>query len=353
MSGNRPAPRTLFDEQNVLEKLSRLNDPLEKLSNLIDFEIFRPKLDVLLKKKPKGKGGRPPYDYVLMFKVVILQRYYNLSDDHMEFQILDRMSFKRFLGVDLAHDIPDSKTIWLFKERLGKKDGVKMLFDHFNTLIESQGLIAHEGKMIDASFVEVPRQRNSRAENTQIKSGEKVEEWENNPHKKRQKDVDARWTKKNGDTFYGYKDHVKSDTQSKIITDYQVGPASEHDSKRMKGLLSDADRKQPCYADSAYTGETIEKALEDKEMDNQICEKGTRNHPLTQDQKSSNRVKSKTRARVEHIFGFIENSMGGSTIRTIGMSRAKTQIGLMNLTYNLFRVVQLYKIQGRSVPNWG
>lgn len=352
MSRKQPSPRTLFDEQNLLDKLSKLNDPLEKLTAIIDFEVFRTKLDELLKKKPKGKGGRPPYDYVLMFKIIILQRYYNLSDDTMEFQILDRMSFKRFLGVDMAHDIPDSKTIWLFKERLGKEDGIKLLFDHFKSVIEGEGFIVHEGKMVDASFVEVPRQRNSREENAKIKAGEEVEEWEAKPHKKRQKDVDARWTKKNAQTFYGYKDHVKGDTKSKLITDYQVGTASEHDSQRMSGLLQEEDREQPCYADSAYVGEEIEKALKEQSMENQICEKGTRGCPLTEKQKASNRMKSKTRVRVEHIFGFIENSMGGSTIRTIGLSRATTQIGLMNLTYNMFRVVQLCKIQGRGMPNW-
>ncbi len=352
MSRKQPAPRTLFDEQNVLDKLSKLKDPLERLSGIIDFEIFRPKLEELLKKEPKGRGGRPPYDYVLMFKVLILQRYYNLSDDNMEFQVLDRMSFKRFLGVDMAQSIPDSKTIWLFKERLGKEDGIKVLFDHFTRCIESEGFIAHEGKMIDASFVEVPRQRNSREENQQIKEGKTPGAWDSKPHKKRQKDVDARWTKKNGQAYYGYKDHVKADTQSKVVTDYAVSTASEHDSQLLEGLLDQKDCHQPCYADSAYAGGPIEKVMEEFQMENQVCEKGTRGRPLTEEQKEANQVKSKTRARVEHIFGFIENSMGGSTIRSIGMVRAKTHIGLMNLTYNIFRIGQLCRIQGRGMPNW-
>jgi IS5 family transposase len=362
MSRKQIAPRTLFDEQYVLEKLSKLKDPLESLSKVVDFEIFRTKLEELLRKKPKGKGGRPAYDYVLMFKILILQRYYNLSDDNMEFQILDRMSFRRFLGVDLAHDIPDSKTIWHFREQLGKQEahlsegqgGIKALFDHFTSLLEQVGFIAHEGKMVDASFVEVPRQRNSREENKDIKSGQLPEEWEKETHrhKRPQKDIDARWTKKNNQTFYGYKDHVKADTKSKVVTDYRVTQASVHDSQTLEGLLDKKDAGQPCYADSAYCGPDNEQAITKYQMVNKVCEKGKRNTPLTEQQKQSNQEKSKTRARVEHIFGFIENSMGGSYIRSIGLVRAKANIGLMNLTYNLFRTVQLCKIHGRSAPNW-
>ncbi|MFT6865889.1 MAG: IS5 family transposase [Cyclobacteriaceae bacterium] len=348
------SPRTLFDEQNLLDKLSKLKDPLERLSAIIDFEVFRPELESLLKKEAKGRGGRPPCDYLLMFKILILQRYYNFSDDNMEFQILDLMSFKRFLGVDLAHYIPDSKTIWHFRERLSKKEGgVKRLFDYFTSLLEKQGLVAHEGKMIDASFVEAPRQRNSREENKEIKAGSQLEGWgkQENKHKVAQKDIDARYTKKNNQLFYGYKDHVKADTQSKIITNYTVTSAFVHDSQTLEVLLNKKDMNQPFYAESAYTGTDHEQTISIYKMINEVCKKGTRNHPCTEKQKQSNRKKSKTRARVEHIFGFLENNMNGSHIRSIGIRRADA-IGLMNLTYNLFGTAQLYKINGRGTPCW-
>jgi len=349
MSHKQAPARTLFDEQIVLEKLSKLKDPLERLSAVVNFELFRPKLEELLKKEPKGKGGRPPYDYVLMFKILILQRYYNLSDDNMEFHLLDRMSFKRFLDIDLAHHIPDSKTIWHFREQLSKKEGgVNVLFDLFTSLLERSGLIGHEGKMIDASFVEVPRQRNNREDNKTIKEGEIPKEWmtPQKKHKLPQKDTDARWTKKSNQTFYGYKDHVKADTKSKIITKYTATSANVHDSQVLDELLDEKDRGQPCYADSAYTGPANEEVIQKHEMINKVCEKGTRNHPLTHTQKTSNKKKSKVRARVEHIFGFIENSMNRCYIRSIGMRRATSTIGLMNLTYNMFRSVQLCKLKG-------
>jgi len=117
-----------------------------------------------------------------------------------------------------------------------------------------------------------------------------------------------------------------------------------HDSQETDILLSEADKGQPLHADSAYSGEPVSLVVEQKEMINQIHEKGYRNNPLTEEQKENNRVKSKTRARIEHIFGFIENSMNGSFIRTIGIERATGVVGLMNLTYNMFRYLQLISL---------
>jgi IS5 family transposase len=331
-----------FDEDFRLEKLSKLGDPLERLSKGIDFELFRPVLLDKLHVEPKDKGGRKPYDYVLMFKIVILQRYYNLSDDQSEYQICDRLSFMRFLKLTIADDVPDSKTIWHFRERLVDLEIVDVLFDLFKTKLEELGLIVHEGKIVDASFVEVPKQRNSRDENKQIKDGEIPATWKENGNKLEQKDTDARWTKKNGVSFYGYKNHVKCEQTNKFITGYTVTDASVHDSQPTPDLLNKEDEGQPLYADSAYVGEDLHiKLVEDKKVKPVIIEKGYRNNPLTDEQKANNKEKSKVRVRVEHIFGFIENSMNGSTIKTIGIKRAKTLIGLMNLTYNLFRKIQV------------
>jgi len=331
-----------FDQDIRLSKLSKLGDPLEKLKAGIDFEQFRSLLEENLIAKTKGKGGRPPYDYVLMFKVLILQRYYNLSDEQLEYQINDRMSFMRFLDLTLADDIPDSRTIWLFQERLTTLKLAKPLFDQFENYLNSLGLIAHEGKLVDASFVEVPRQRNSREENATIKAGHVPKEWKSTPNKLSQKDTDARWTKKNNQNYYGYKNHTKVDAKSKIITKYTVTPASVHDSQAFDELLDESDKGQDVHADSAYTGQN--NTLDKYEVNDQICEKGSKNHPLTQEQKSSNKSKSKTRARVEHVFGFMENSMGSMFNRKIGQHRAETVIGLMNLTYNMFRKLQLEAI---------
>ena len=338
----------LFDVEERLMRLADANDPLVKLKEGVRWEQFRPVLDEALRREAKGKGGRPPFDYVLMFKILILQRYYNLSDDRTEYQILDRLSFMRFLGLKISDKVPDAKTIWHFKEQLTSGGVIGKLFETFLASLHSAGMILEEGSIVDATFVEVPVQRNSREENAEIKGGGTPEEWKDDKPKLAQKDVDARWTKKNNETHYGYKDHVKTDAKSKLITKYEVTSAEVHDSQVLETLLDAADVEKPLYADSAYADQ--DEIIESSRVESRIHEKGYRNNPLTDVQKAANREKSKVRARVEHIFAFVENSMGGSFIRSIGKHRAKATIGLMNLTYNMFRVLQIMKIKGNPAP---
>lgn len=333
-----------FDQDIRLSKLSQLGDPLEKLNQGVDFEMFRQILEDNLTIEAKAPGGRPPYDYVLMFKILILQRYYNLSDEQVEYQVNDRMSFMRFLDLTIADDIPDSRTVWKFREQITDLGLVGQLFDLFLKELEQLNLIVNEGKIVDASFIEVPKQRNSKEDNDLIKSGEMPESINNNPNRKAQKDTDARWTKKNGVSYFGYKNHVKSDAKSKLIVKYIVTDASVHDSNATEELLDEKDKNEPFYADSAYTGESQEKIIAEKEMVNQVCEKGYRNHPLTEGQKAENKEKSRIRCRVEHIFGFMENNMHEMYICNIGIKRVTAIVGLMNLTYNMFRKIQLQSL---------
>lgn len=335
-----------FDYDIRLTKLSQLGDPLERLKKGVDFNLFRSFLEEKLYRQPKGAGGRPAYDYVLMFKILILQRFYNLSDEQSEYQINDRLSFMRFLDLTTADDVPDSRTVWAFREQITNLELVEPLFELFLTHLASLNLIVHEGKIIDASFVEVPRQRNSREDNKTIKSGEIPASFTENEAKLAQKDTDARWTKKNSQTFFGYKNHVKADAKSKIITKYVVTSASVHDSQALNDLLDETDAQQDLYADSAYTGEKQEATIENAEMTNKVCEKGYKNAPLTDEQKDNNKTKSRIRSRVEHIFGFIEMSMNGMYLLQIGEKRIKAAIGLMNLTYNMFRKLQILAVQG-------
>ena len=333
-----------FDQEIRLTKLSELGDPLEKLNAHIDFEIFRDLLETKLSKIAKGKGGRKPYDYVLMFKILILQRYYNVSDDQIEYQINDRMSFMRFLNLTIADDIPDSKTVWNFREQLIDLKLVDELFQLFLKELELLNLIINEGKIIDASFIEVPKQRNSRAENAEIKSGNTPESFDKNSNKKSQKDLDARWTKKNNVSYYGYKNHVKVDTKSKLIVKYEVTDASVHDSQVLENLLDEKDADEDFSGDSAYSGENQRDIISQKEMNDKTCKKGYRNNPLTEQEIATNREKSRIRSRVEHVFGFMEGSMNGMNLYAIGIKRVEGLVGLMNLTYNMFRKIQIQTI---------
>ncbi len=338
-----------FTEENRLEKLTKLGDSIEKL-NIVEWERFRPVLDNALKKERKNNSGRPPYDCLLLFKILILQRLFNLSDDQTEYQINDRMSFMRFLGLSLGDRVPDAKTIWLFRDTLTKAEIIDELFRLFNLQLEQQGIITHTGTIVDATFVDAPRQRNTREENKAIKNGEIPEDWKDktpkSAHKLAQKDTDARWTVKGGEKHYGYKDHAKVDADNKIITDYAVTDAAVHDSQKFIDFINETDRA--VYADSAYSGSPIADALP-QTVENRIHEKGYREHPLTDEQKTNNRIKSKIRARIEHVFGFITGSMHGITLRCIGRARAEFNIGLTNLVYNLCR----YSILKRQCHRMG
>ena len=334
-------PLRVFDEHFMLEKLTNLHDPLVKLDKHIDWHIFSPILDAVFDKPKLSNAGRPHFERNLMFKILILQSIYNLSDDQIEFQIIDRRSFKRFLRIKSTDKVPDSKTIWKFRETLIQEDAIEALFSRFNQALDDQGIFANTGKIVDASFVEAPRQRNTHEENQLIKEGKTPEAWKSQPHKLSQKDVDARWTKKNYLTFYGYKNHIKIDSGTKLINTYTVSDASVHDSQETATLINSDDVGQILYGDSAYVGQEV--SIDWCKMTDMICEKGKRNHPLTEKQKKSNRIKSKTRARVEHVFGFMTNSMDAMVVQTIGMVRVAAKIGLTNLTYNLMRCVQLKK----------
>jgi len=337
-------PIGLFDDHFLLEQLTKIGDPLEKLDTYIDWTIFEIPIRKVfnISQQKQVKTGRTPFNKLLLFKALIIQSLYNLSDEQLEYQILDRASFKRFLGIKKSDKVPDAKTFWHYRSQLESKGIVRELFNIFNELLDSAGVLAHEGKILDASFVKVPKQRNTRDENQHIKTkGEVPESWDEKPAKKSQKDIDARWTKKNNTSFYGYKNHIKIDSATKFIEKYIVTDASVHDSQVVEDILTESDAGQPLWADSAYVGEEQEAIYRKKKVIVKIHEKGVRNKPLTDEQKSNNSEKSKTRARVEHIFGFIENSMKKSFIRTIGIVRAETKIGLMNLTYNLCRCVQL------------
>jgi transposase, IS5 family len=335
---------SFFDEADRLAKLTKLNDPLVELQRYIDFELFRPQLSEVFTKERKSAAGRKAYDAVFMFKILILQRINNISDEKAEFLINDRHSFQRFLGLRLGSTVPDFSTVWLFREALTKAGVIKSLFDTFGAMLEKQGVITKAGSIVDASFVEVPRQRNTKEENEMIKTGKVPSDWAKQPRKLCQKDTDARWTKKNNETYYGYKNHARADAESVIITDYTVTDASVHDSQELSALVNEKRLAQTLFADSAYKSAKTDGMLEDLGIKNFIHEKGARNRPLSELQKELNRLKSQIRCKIEHIFGFVENSMGGPEQEYIGRERNATGIGLSNLSYNLLRYIQLIKL---------
>src|SRR3954454_14666037 len=154
----------LFDAEARLRALSAAGDPLERLRFVIDFELFRIDLEAALVRADRSRGGRPPYDAVLMFRILVLQMLYTLSDDQTEYQLRDRLSFMRFVGVALHEAGPDAKTIWLVREQLTRSGALARLFERFDRLLHERGYLAMGGQIVDATVIEARRPRLSKDE---------------------------------------------------------------------------------------------------------------------------------------------------------------------------------------------
>ena len=336
----------LFDLEFRLEELDKGGDPLLKLNETMDWEIFRPALETIRDKARKSAAGRPAFDTVLMFKILVLQSLYNLGDDATEYQILDRLSFMRFLGLSLGDRVPDAKTIWLFREQLTRGELTQTLFARFDAHLNERGFVARKGQIIDASITAAPRQRNTREENATIKKGRTPEGWGENQHKQRQKDTHARWVKKNGVHHYGYKNHLCVDVQHKLIRHWAVTDAAVHDSQIFEELLDEDNTCRTVWADSAYGSAENLKKLRERGLRERVHRKGVRGRPLSARAKRGNRRRSKIRSRVEHVFGAQAMRAGVLVVRTIGIVRARCKIGLRNLAYNLDRFGHLVTVKG-------
>jgi len=331
-----------FDADRRLSALSEKGDPLEAIATLVPWESFRADIEAMVltpEAEKKSRAGRKPFDAILMFRMLVLQSLYNLSDEQIEYQVRDRLSFTRFLGLGLEDDIPDGTTLWVFREKLAQAGLVETLFERFDQHLNAKGYIARGGQMVDATIVPVPKQRNSRDENENVKRGETPPAWEGKPSKNRQKDKDARWTKKHGKSFFGY--NVNADNTHKLIRDYEVTDAAVHDSRVLDELLDKGNTCKDVFADSAYRSAEIEQKLTACGFRSRICVRGRRGRPLSEAAQAGNRAKSRIRSRIEHVFGAQQTASGGRLVRTIGIVRARAKIGLQNLAYNIRRLVTL------------
>lgn len=332
---------SFWDVEDRQKKLSDKNNSLLKINELISWELFRPILEESRKVDRKNNADRKPIDIILLFKMLILQQLYNISDEELKYQVNDRISFMQFLGLGIEDKVPDATSVWLFREALKKQNLIEGLFEEFGDYLNQNGYSAKEGQILDATLVPVPKQHNTKEENTKIREGEEPEGWKDKPHKCSQKDQNARWTKKNDISYFGYKNHINVDVAYKLIRIYKITDASVHDSTVLGDLLDGENESDELWADSAYRSIEVEAILSDMGLESKIHERAYRNRPLSEDQKEDNREKSQTRARVKHIFGAMVNDMGGKLIRGIGIERAQVCLGLKNLAYNIKRFVFL------------
>lgn len=337
---------SFFDLQDA--RLTKLKDPLVQLGEVVDWEAFRPLLSRIRPASRKSNAGAPRRDEALMFKGLVIQHLYGLSDEQLEYQLEDRRSFQRFMGLDNYHRAPDAKTFWAFREQLVKRGLMDALFEQFAGQLQGLGYRARKGQLVDASLVPAPVQRNTREENAKVKAGEVPADWEQEDArpKRRQKDTEARWTKKHGRSHYGDKNHVNVDNAHKLVRKYAVSPANVHDSQLLDDLLDEDNSSKAVWADSAYRSGEQEQRLRERNYRSHIQRKGSRNKPLTRREKQGNRTRATVRVRVEHVFG-AQCATRTKLVRCIGLKRSALAIGMMNLVYNMRRLCYL---QGVGAP---
>jgi IS5 family transposase len=345
-----------FDLDERLAGLSRKGDELERLGAVVDFELFRPELERAVPRADRAKGGRPPFDHVVMFKVLVLQTQSNLSDERTEFYLRDRLSWMRFLGLGLGDAVPDANTIWTFRETLTKAGAIERLFQRFDQALRDAGYLAMSGQLVDATIISAPKQRNTKAEKQALKEGRIPDGWEAKPAKLRQKDRDARWTVKytkakpdqDGEVppvdiaipAFGYQNHISADRRYRLIRRWAATDAAAHAGARLGELLDPTNTAGGVWADSGYRSKKNETLLADRMLDSHIHRKKPRGRPMPPNIVRANRKRSAIRAAIEHIFAHQKDKMG-LFIRSIGLARAKTKIGLGNLVYNMRRLIWL------------
>ena len=356
-----------FDLDERLKELSAKGDALERLATIIDFELFRPDLVRAVPRSDGAKGGRPAFDLVFMFKVLVIQASHSLSDERTEFLIKDRLSFMRFLGLGLADPVPDANTIWTFREvltraQLDGKPAIQVLFAAYEAALTQAGFLAMGGQIIDAAIVAAPKQRNTEAEKAALKAGRVPEGWKAKPAKLAQKDRDARWTVKFSKAkpaddgskridiavpAFGYKNHLGIDRRHGLIRTWLATDASRHDGAQLPDLVSKANTASDVWADTAYRTKANERFLADNGLRSQVHRRKPPGRPLPANIARANGRRSKVRAAVEHVFARQKGPMA-LVVRTIGLARATVKIGLANLVYNMHRAVWITRVKAQT-----
>jgi IS5 family transposase len=350
-----------FDVEERLAAFSAKGDALEKLGQLVDFEAFRADLERAVLRADRARGGRPPFDHVLMFKVLVLQTSHSLSDERTEYLIKGRLSFMRFLRLSLADAVPDANTIWTFREALTQavvegSPAIEILFGRFDAILGNAGFLAMGGQIVDATIVAAPKQRNNDDEKRAIKDGKTAGEiWPDKPAKAAQKDTDARWTVKYSKAkpaadgakrvdiaipSFGYKNHIGIDRRHRLIRRWRVTNAARYDGAVLPELLDTANAASRVWADTAYRSEKNEAHLARCGFRSEIHRKKPKGKPMPEHIAKANAARSKVRADVEHVFAWQKGPMA-LVIRTIGLARARLKIGMANLFTNMRRMIWL------------
>jgi IS5 family transposase len=306
----------------------------------VDFAAIANKVEALLPKVDYAKSGRPPFSVLLMIKLLVLKQLYNLSDDQVEYQALDRATFQRFLGLKASSKIPDAKTFWAYQQVLMNAGAAPVIAEAVQQQLAVAGYVARNGQLIDATIVRAPVQHFTREEKESLERGEIPADW--SPAKRAQKDLDARWTKKHGKSYFGYKAHASADVRHKVVRKVVVTDAAVHDTNHFEDLLDETNTSREVSADKGYVDGEREARLTAAGWRVKVQRKAKRGKKLGARQKGRNTRIARVRARVEHVFAGM-HQMGCQLVRTIGQTRAELQITVKVAVYNLKRWTSLRK----------
>lgn len=304
-------------------KPSRVMAKLDKINEVVDWdkvlEIIKP-----VDKTSQKTGGAPHRELSVKVKMLFLQHLYNLSDPELEDQVNDRLSFQHFSGISYTRTVPDFTTIWRFKEALISQGLMDKLFNLILSFIEEKGLLLKKGTCVDATIVQ---------SSTKPVSKERREELEEEPSS--QIDTDADSTQKRGKKYFGYKGHIGTDIDSKLIRKRSWTSARPHDSREKDNLLS-GDEKA-VFGDSAYGNKADKRKAREQGVHYGILDKATRSKKLSSTQKKRNKKKSKTRNQVEHPFGYIKEKLNYKKAVAKNKARNGLRFDFNCMLYNIFR----------------
>ncbi len=321
-----------------------------QINSIINWE----KIDQFIKRyynKGFSVTGRPSYSGLLLFKITLLQTWYNLSDYEVEDQVNDRISFSKFLGLSLEDNCPDHSVISRFRTEMTKRKAYDKLLKEINKQLVTHGILVKQGILLDASVIDTSRKpkgkteyevvidREEETQETQPK--EDIRDENKSKLVKKEKpgvDKEAKWVKKVGKLHYGYKQHTATNEEGLVLAIVTTS-ANESDIKNLEDVLEKIDTKnyKSIKADKGYKSEKNDKVVKTKKLKNQILHKATKNRKLTNREIEFNKLISKTRYKIERTFGTIKKQFGGTIARYIGLEKMHTQHLMQAIAYNLYR----------------
>lgn len=309
---------------------------LKQIGALIDWEAVT---NVLEKHYPTGQSGqgRKAYPPLVLFKMTLLQTWYNLSDYGVEEQVNDSLSCMRFCGLHLEDEVPDHSVVCRFRKAFNQSGAWEVLLNQINNQLTKRGVLVKQGAaMVDASVTPTPRKPKGQ------RSYSLAEGQEPPVDKTLQPGVDqeARWVKKGGKLAYGYKRHYLAEAQEGLILAVHTTPANAHDSPHLERCLNKVrlPQRSRVLADKGYCAQANEALLRSRGLRSGIQRKAYRNQPLTRREKQYNKLVGRERYKIERVFGSIKRWFGGLKARYVGLMKTHGQHVLEAMAYNLYRL---------------